>query len=327
MRVALNRWPARLLALALALAPSAALAQSAGPQACALDAGSADYGEIRVGSVVVPQRHRFVAGDPNWDERMGRFLGRVAHVTRLSGLDERGCPGVRLDVDGGRFFWRVRDLNVGAERPRRVLASAREDGIPEACGQTDATARYGPVHVGSTVVLGRHRPVGGDDNWTPSMSAYVGRTTRVTELAGTDDRGCPGVVVDADNGEWFWRIRDLRAGDEGGSYGRGVASDHGRVAGPDAAPAVASDERVPQACGLTDETASYDPISVGTEVVLGRHRPVAGDDNWTPEMDPYVGRHARVTELVGVDDQGCLLIRVDVDHGDWFWRLRDVRLP
>lgn len=316
-----------LIVLALSL-PRGARAQQLGPDGCGQDAGSADYGVIRVGTVVVPQRHRFVSGDPNWDARMGRFLGREARVTRLSGVDERGCPGVRLDVDDGRFFWRVRDVNVGAERPRRVLAAARADQIPEACGQSDGSARYGPVRAGSAVVLGRHRPVGGDDNWTPSMSAYVGRTARVTELAGVDERGCPGVHVDADQGEWFWRLRDLvpAEGDERVSYPRGMASDHGRVStGP--APPPATDARVPQACGLTDDQARFEPVAVGTEVVLGRHRPVDGDDNWTPEMDPYVGRHARVIELVGVDEQGCPLVRVDADNGDWFWRLRDVRLP
>lgn len=318
-----------LLAIVLALAPAGALAQEVAPEACGQDAARADYGSIRVGSVVVPQRHRFVGGDPNWDERMGRFLGRVARVTRLSGVDERGCPGVRLDVDEGRFFWRIRDVNVGAERPRRVLATMRADRVPETCGQVDASARYGPVHVGSVVVLGRHRPVAGDPNWTDPMTAYVGRTARVTELAGTDERGCPGVHVDADAGEWFWRLRDLRMADEEQrTYARGMASDHGRASsGAEPAPSEQVDARVPQACGLTDATARFDPITVGTEVVLGRHRTVEGDDNWTPEMDPYVGRRARVTELVGVDDQGCLLIRVDLDRGDWFWRLRDVRLP
>lgn len=164
------------------------------------------------------------------------------------------------------------------------------------------------------------------------MTAYVGRTARVTELAGTDERGCPGVHVDADGGEWFWRLRDLSladGGDEGTSYPRGMASDHGRVSPAPSAPAppAEGDRRVPQACGLTDSTARFDPVSVDTEVELGRHRPVDGEANWAEEMDAYVGQRARVTELVGVDRQGCPLIRVDLDGAVWYWRLRDVRLP
>ena len=320
--------PCLLAALALLVVPAGALAQQLGPQACGQDAAHADYGPIRPGTIVVPQRHRFVTGDPNWDARMGRFLGRPARVVRLSGVDGRGCPGVRLDVDDGRFFWRVRDLTIGAERPTRVVAIAREDRIPEACGLSDESARYGPVRVGTVVVLGRHRAVGGDDNWTPSMGAYVGRVARVTQLAGTDERGCPGVFVDIDGGDWFWRVRDLRLGEgeEHVAYARGVAGDHGR-APTGAAGGTGAAGDVPQECGMTDETARFGPIAVGTEVVLGRHRPVRGDANWTPEMDAYVGHRARVTQLVGVDEQGCPLVRVDVDRGEWYWRVRDVRLP
>jgi hypothetical protein len=88
----------------------------------------------------------------------------------------------------------------------------------------------------------------------------------------------------------------------------------------------AADERIPQACGMSDESADYGPVSVGTDVVIGRHRPVDGESNWTEEMDPFVGRAGRVTELVGVDEQGCALVRVDADAGEWFWRLRDMHL-
>ena len=65
-------------------------------------------------------------------------------------------------------------------------------------------------------------------------------------------------------------------------------------------------------------------MHVGTVVRLGRHRAVQGVENWNDEQSPYLGLPAEVTELVGVDDQGCALLRVDVDEGQWFWRLRDV---
>ena len=309
-----------LVSLSILVAlPALCRAQEPGPQPCGQDAAHADYGAVTVGAVVVPQRHRYVGGDPNWDARQGRFIGRIARVVRRSGVDASGCPGVRLDVDGGRFFWRARDLSVGAERPRRELVASASE-LPEACGR----AVYGPLRVGSQVVLGRHRPVDGVTNFTRSMRGYVDRSARVVELAGVDDRGCPGVRVDVDSGRFFWRVRDLRLA--GARFAPGMASAHGRPEREEAVVAEA-DSRVAQACGQTDANAQYGVVTVGTEVVIGRHRPVDGQDNWVEQMDPYVGRRARVMELVGVDDQGCPLLRVDLDQGDWYWRLRDVRLP
>ena len=180
--------------------------------------GAIDYG-LTVGAVVVPQRHRYVGGDPNWDPRMGRFLGQEARVTRLSGIDGQGCPGIRLDIDGGQYFWRVRDLDIGVARPRGVLA--RLDRVPDACG-----GGYGAIAVGARVVLGRHRPVGGEDNWSSTMAAYVGRTARVVALVGADEQGCPGAHIDLDGGEWFWRVRDMHLlgeGEEGVAFAPGTS--------------------------------------------------------------------------------------------------------
>jgi hypothetical protein len=310
----------RLAALVtlLALAPRAHA--QATPQRCVPGAARADFGGIGPGSVVVPQRHRYVGGDPNWDPSMARFLGRVAAVTRRSGVDAQGCPGVRLDVDGGQHFWRIRDLNVGDGAPGEP--APRGTPIPEECGPE---ARYGPVRVGARVVLGRHRSISGDDNWIASMRAYVGRVATVVALVGGDDQGCAGVHVDVDRGEWFWRIRDMRMAEEGEGdapiVAGGLAAEHGR------APGVLDPSAIVEACGFTDESAQYGPVRIGTEVVLGRHREVLGDDNWVVEMEPYVGQRARITQLVGVDDQGCPLVAVDVDGGNWFWRARDLRLP
>lgn len=317
-RAAMALGPALLLALP-------ASAQEQAPQPCEQQPASADYGAIRVGSVVVPQRHRFVGGDPNWDARMARWVGRVARVTRLSGVDDRGCPGVRLEVDGGRWFWRVRDLNVGAATSSRRRMPRAPAALPQQCGMSDHDATFGPLRVGSVVVLGRHRPVGGDANWSPSMTSYVGRSARIAELTGVDDRGCPAVEVDADGRQFLWRVRDLTIAEEGArSYRPGLASDHGRPSSPPAI--VVPDERVPQECGLTDATAVYAPVEVGTEVELRRHRAVDGAANWIEEMEAFVDRSARVIELVGVDEQGCALVHVDADDGEWFWRLRDLRL-
>ncbi len=321
-------WRVRSLAfLIVALWSVPALAQRAGPQACGQEAETADYGELEEGSVVVLQRHRFVSGDPNWDDRQGRFLGRTGRVTRLSGVDERGCPGVRVDTDAGRWFWRVRDLNLGAGRPTRVPRPNRAAGGLQRCGLTNETVAYGRLRVGSQVVLGRHRPVDGEPNWSDEMTPFIGRTARIVELAGTDEQGCPGVNVDADGRQWFWRVRALRLSDGEASivFRPGLASDHGRPAGPEASTHEA-DPRVNQACGATDESVDWGSVAVGTEVVVGRHRPVNGEDNWIVEMEPFVGRRAQVTALVGVDEQGCGLVHIDLDEGDFFWRLRDLHL-
>ncbi len=163
---------------------------------------------------------------------------------------------------------------------------------------SDAMADYGPIGPGSVVILGRHRPVDGDDNWAGGMDAYVGKTASITELAGVDPSGCPIVLVDIDDGEWYWRVRDLTL----------VSS-------------------FPQVCGMTEDDAVYGPLEEGSVVILGRHREVDGDDNWASGMDAYVGEQTTVERLSGVDGQGCPGVRVAIDDGSWFWRVRDLELP
>lgn len=343
---------ASLAALALSLAlghPDRAHAQDAQrpPDTCGMTEATAQYGPFSVGSTVVLQRHRFVRGDDNWDDQMTRWLGRAARITRLAGVDAQGCPGVRVDADGGQWFWRIRDLNVGTgPQPPPPPRAASAEGIPQECGQVDGRLRYGPVRVGAVVVLGRHRMVNGDDNWADEMMQYVGRRARVVEQSGTDSAGCPGVRVDIDSQAWFWRIRDLRmpgAGDvdpmgEGSTTASlGVSTDHGRPAttfgglgalagGSMFGAGVGVAIPTPQDCGLSDTSVRWGPIQIGAVVTLGRHRAVNGDDNWASEMDPFVGRVARVTELIGVDDQGCPVVHVDADGGAYFWRVRDLTI-
>jgi len=79
--------------------------------------------------------------------------------------------------------------------------------IPQECGMS--SPYFGPIHIGTLVILGRHRPVDGFANWVEDMQAYVGRQARVTSLAGLDSGGCPVVNVDVDGGAWYWRIRDM----------------------------------------------------------------------------------------------------------------------
>lgn len=180
-----------------------------------------------------------------------------------------------------------------------------EQGIPQACGFARESADFGSISVGSRVVLGKHRPVDGDANWVDEMEAYVGQTATVTELFGTDGSGCPVVHVDSDNGDWFWRVRDMR------------------LSGGGPTPIITSGGAIPTSCGMTDETVQYGPLRVGSKIKLGRHTPWQGDENWAESMSQYVGQEASVTELAGTDAAGCPLVKVDVDGGAWFWRIRD----
>jgi hypothetical protein len=320
------------LALVSILFVSPASAQGRAPERCGMTDADADYGPLDLGSVVTLQRHRMVQGDENWDPQMERFLGRAAHVTRLSGVDVQGCPGIRVDVDGGGHFWRIRDVGIGTGL--QPLPEETVSTFPQQCHQSDAAPLYGPATVGATVILGRHRAVDGETNWTEEMQPWVGRTAHILSLAGLDTSGCPGIRVDIDGQQWFWRVRDLRAGDDtsgalalGTDYtpSMGVTTDHGRppssygtgIFGSGGIPG-------PQECGLTEAAVVWNPISIGVQVVVGRHREVNGDANWDASMDGYVGMSGRVTALSGVDEQGCPVVHIDLDGGSYYWRVRDM---
>lgn len=338
------------LLFALALAPSGALAQDATSTTpptptrgrCGMSEADVSYDDLSVGAVVTLQRHRFVNGDDNWDPSMTRFIGREARVTRLAGIDAAGCAGVRVDTDGGSWFWRVRDLGVGTAAVRPPASTGPAMYFPQECGMPEA--RYGSATVGALVIPGRHRPVNGDTYWAEDMARYVGRPARVLSWAGLDSQGCPCVRIDSDAGTYYWRIRDFRApsgttstaAPDSYSYtpSVGVTTDHGRtmagaVVGTDPTDIFGSGGAPgPQACGLTDTTVDWGGIRSGTSVTLGRHRPdpVAGEENWDAGMDPYVGMTTRVTTLAGVDEQGCPVVYVEATGGSYFWRIRDLTI-
>jgi hypothetical protein len=284
-----------------------------------------------------------VGGDANWDDAMARWIGRAARVTRPGGVDAQGCPGVRVDVDGGQYFWRVRDLGIGTgPQPRPApRPPPSPSAVPQECHQAEGRERYGAVVPGARVVLGRHRPVDGDDNWADDMMAYVGRTATVVRAGGLDGGGCPGVHVDIDGGQWFWRIRDVQIAGAGGTgptapyvASTGVSTDHGRPAtvaawagGGGGSGVFGSGAITPQACGMADGAIDWGPIVIGTEVILGRHRDVNGDANWSDAMEQWVGQRTRVAHLEGVDDQGCPVVRVQIDASQYYWRVRDMTLP
>ena len=158
-----------------------------------------DYGAVTIGTYVVLGRHTAWAGDTWWNASMESYVGRVARVTQLGGLDPVGCPYIRVDIDGGSWGWRIRDMSISGGGGGAAL--------PTWCGMSYPD--YGPIHIGSVVVLGAHDAWNGDTWWNDSMWAYVGQTGTVTELAGLDPVGCPYVRVNIDGGSWGWRIRNM----------------------------------------------------------------------------------------------------------------------
>jgi hypothetical protein len=81
--------------------------------------------------------------------------------------------------------------------------------IPQECDMSHSAINFGPIRLGTIVILGRHRSVDGFANWVEAMQAYVGMQARVTSLTGLDSGGCPVVNVDVDDGAYYWRIRDM----------------------------------------------------------------------------------------------------------------------
>lgn len=75
----------------------------------------ADYGSLQVRSPVRLGRHRPVRGSDNWNADMSRFVGQISRVRALPGVDGQECLTVRVDIDDGRFVWRVADLQVAGE--------------------------------------------------------------------------------------------------------------------------------------------------------------------------------------------------------------------
>lgn len=107
---------------------------------------------------------------------------------------------------------------LGTPPPPTVLGA----GLPTDCGLFQPA--FGPLSVGTSVVLGAHSPYTGPNgqggvvrpgsdeelNWVPEMQRFVGMRTTVTSLEGLDGAGCTVVKVAADNGTHYWRVRDMR---------------------------------------------------------------------------------------------------------------------
>lgn len=297
-----------VLALVLFGAASAAEAQYVDvqyggafiPTTCDMSDANAQYGAIAPGTQVMLGMHQPWRGDANWSPEMARFVGMTAVITQLGGVDGAGCPTVRVNVDGGQYYWRIRDMRlVGAAMP-----APSGDPIPRFCGMTAASVQFGAIRPGTTVVLGAHTFAGpGDDlNWNAEMNRYVGTQGVITSLDQVDGFGCPVVRVTSDGGQYYWRIRDMQL-----------------VGGMGMAPPAAT---IPTWCGMA--SPQYGPIRAGSWVVLGMHTADIGDANWAGEMSRWVGQQTTITALAGNDAQGCPTVRVAADGGAYAWRIRNM---
>lgn len=211
---------------------------------------------------------------------------------------------------------------LGATGVYTVSASFRTDGRPRSIAMLPITATPRPFDA-SRSTQGRLR-AGSTDLWT--LGGGEGQAVRVTAV-GADftpvvELYAPGggrLAVGDPNGVL---VAALRAAGDSVLVVRGPT---GQASGPytltvqpfDALPG-------PQVCSSTGGAASYLPVRQGSQVILGRHRPVNGEESWNPGMNVYVGQQARVTELAGNDWVGCPQVRVDIDEGQFNWRVLDM---
>lgn len=92
------------------------------PSACGVDATTAErWGTVSVGMRVVLGQHmpfsgtvsptgRAVEDSTDWAPATDAFAGREARVLYMLGTDYARCAIARVDVDGERWSWRLRDL-------------------------------------------------------------------------------------------------------------------------------------------------------------------------------------------------------------------------
>lgn len=95
---------------------------------------------------------------------------------------------------------------------------------------------------------------------------------------------------------------------------------------PTTPPAAAPARTLPQACDQDPFDIQYGPIRRGSLVRLGRHRSIDGSANWDPAMEHYVGRVTPVVAARGLDPQGCSIVQVAADGGEYVWRVRDLEV-
>jgi hypothetical protein len=140
---------------------------------------------------------------------------------------------------------------------------------------------YGMIKIGSVVILGEHEDLNGGKDWDDKMSSFIGKQATVKELPGADSQGF--LLVRVKENSYVWRVRNLTL------KGRGEAGSYG--------------------------------YQVGDRVIIGAHRYIDEDNNWAEEMAEFVGEEATITSLEGTDGTGSFLVHVDIDDGDWYWRV------
>lgn len=260
---------------------------------------------VTMGAKVIIHRHRPVDGETNWVSGMDRYIGKQAVVLSITGKDRQQCKMAQLSVDDikvTQYKFRCRDLEL-------VVSDT-------------SLAGDSRILPGVAVIIHKHRPVDGNLNWTSAMDAYVGKYAVVTELSGNDGAGCrvAHLVIEGEAVNFCFRVRDLEL----------VGS------------------------GLVDSLEGDSRIHVGSTVIISRHRPVCnpfhilfflmtclsrpfvvvlkqvnGRENWTTEMNRYVGCRAVVKELCGQDNSSCALARLSVEGkviSRYSFRIRDLTL-
>lgn len=101
------------------------LAQDAEEQRIRMEETARRHGALRVGSNVVlgpPDRD-------NWSPEQNGYVGASTRLIELvEETDHRGCYGVRVEADGGMFFWRVRNLSGQGLKSGEYLECERLEG-------------------------------------------------------------------------------------------------------------------------------------------------------------------------------------------------------
>lgn len=97
--------------------------------------------------------------------------------------------------------------DIVVERGERALELGAR---PRGCSASESHR----ITAGTRVRLARHTEVPATDlrvalDWVPAMDAFVGQTTTILRLVGTDPAGCQVARVEADGETWLWRLRNL----------------------------------------------------------------------------------------------------------------------
>ena len=152
--------------------------QDAEEQRIRMEESRRRHGALRVGGNVIlgpPDRD-------NWSPEQNRYVGASTRVIELvEEADRRGCYGVRVEADGGLFFWRVRNLSGQGLRSGEYLECERiEDTRIPLCVlplRNDVPIYAQPS--GEAGVIGTmplFTVVDGDRRWYVPRHLYVHRT-------------------------------------------------------------------------------------------------------------------------------------------------------